>query len=496
MPSSNRISSLFLLTGLLPLLAAPVWLAAGTIAELQGTFVPLSIWAWLCWFAAPGSARFPARRERIYTLLRDPALWCVILFWLFLGIQAWNSDRIRIPDIDLGFYTYSSPRVSWLPSSVLREDGLEMLRWFVPVLSLLIICKHTGSLLFKDSYFITGAVLLNALLNAGLAFLHQFHKWEKMYHSLWNTGKDTYGSFGYPNHAATFFILMFGLALGCLLFEVFRDHSQRSFYSFLFSLVCTLAFFFAAQFSASRAGMLGTWLVLAISGGIVGWIAWPRLHPVHRLYGTFALAALIIALIGGFRFFAQPVHFREFRQATADLDPGREFSARFFQVRSAWDMWKDHPFFGVGGWGYKYFVGFYLDESEWTFLGVGKANVHHDFFQFLAEFGLVGMFFLVGAFASVLKRIFLGLFLAPTHDNSIWGDPVRIGCAASLLLMIAHSFIDLPFRSPAVFAHGVFVLMVLYHRLGEEALWPPVVDMDKLRPLPLNIEGFETKTKN
>lgn len=362
---------------------------------------------------------------------------------------------------------------------------MEMLRWFIPVFTTFLIAKHAFSLLSPKIF---PWIILNSSLNALLALTHEFAGWKYMF-EFWgyvqnprDAGPDTFGSFGYPNHAATYFILLFSFSAGLFLREILRDRSQTKPISALAYGAAALLFFFTAQFSASRAGMLGSWIVLFLLLFTLVVLCWPRLHPVQKLYGFTGSVFLLVLLVAGFRMLANPVHLREFAKATAELDPAREFNARWFQVLSAWEIWKDNPWFGVGGWGYRYLVSFYLDPSMWGALGRGRANVHNDFFQFLCEFGLVGMSFLFMVFLPPVFRVFRDMRIPAHGDKSFWSDPVRLSLGYGLLLMAAHSMIDLPFRSPAVFSHGALFLVMAQQSHGVESVWSEIVDWQALRP--------------
>ena len=384
-----------------------------------------------------------------------------------------------------GLYYYSPPPHPHLPGSFTRRESMEMLRWFTPVFSTFLIAKHAFPVLMPRAF---NWILLNSGLNAILALTHEFAGWRYMY-EFWgwvknprDAGLDTYGSFGYPNHAATYFILLFSFAAGLFLREVLQDRSRIRPLRLFFLGAVSLLFFFTAQFSASRAGILGVWFVLSFLIMTLSILGWPRLHPVQRLYGTMGVIFLLFILIACFRMLADPIHLRELSRATTDLDLGREIGARFFQIQSAWDIWKDHPWFGVGGWGYRYLVSFYLDPSMWGVLGRGKANVHNDFFQFLCEFGIVGMSFLTMVFVPAVFRVLRDIRRPADHDQSFWADPLRFSLGFGLLLMTAHSMIDLPFRSPAVFAHGALFLVLASQRDGTLSIWAPVVHWHALRP--------------
>ena len=478
-------ASFFLKLGFLPLLFVPLWMGAGTFRPWQGSFIPLSLWAWFCFWAAPDAPNFPKRLTRLNRLLKDPAFWGAAFFLILLGIQTWNSGRMLLYHFQRGVYYYSPPPRPHLPGSFTRGESMEMLRWFVPVFTTFLIAKHAFPLL---SPTIFPWILANSALNALLALTHEFSDWKYMF-EFWgyvqnprDAGSDTFGSFGYPNHAATYFILLFSFAAGLFLREILRDRSQVKSLRVLASGAGTLLFFFTAQFSASRAGMLGGWIVLFFILVTLTFLCWPRLHPVQKLYGFTGAIFLLALLVMGFRLFANPIHLREFAKATTQLDVAREFNARWFQVLSAWDIWKDNLWFGVGGWGYRYLVSFYLDPSMWGVLGRGKANVHNDFFQFLCEFGLVGISLLFVVFLPSVFRILRDI-LKPAHDDrSIWADPIRFCLSYGLLMMIAHSMIDLPFRSPAVFAHSVLFLVMAQKPNESHSVWSEVVDWHALQP--------------
>jgi O-antigen ligase len=186
--------------------------------------------------------------------------------------------------------------------------------------------------------------------------------------------------------------------------------------------------------------------------------------------------------MGGFLLFAQQTHLDELRKATVDLNIYNEIQGRFFQIEAAWDIWLDHPWVGVGGWGYRYFVAQYLPVEQWTLLGTGKANVHNDFMQFLCEFGLVGMSCLLIVFLPVCVRRGRDLFQRPTSNHSLWSDPLKIACVWGLVMLILDSQFDIPLRSPAIMLHGIILLHLLTPHRELPSIWKPVIDWNRLQP--------------
>jgi O-antigen ligase len=130
-----------------------------------------------------------------------------------------------------------------------------------------------------------------------------------------------------------------------------------------------------------------------------------------------------------------------------------ELGRRPLLVRAAIRIWREHPWVGVGGWGYKYLLAEQVPESHWGFLASkGWANVHFDFLQFLAEFGVVGCVFLLGALGVMARD----LFRRSVPRNALW-----VMGLAGLGLVLVFSAIDLPFRSPAILYTWVAILAAL-----------------------------------
>jgi len=468
-----------IVAGLFLLFSVPVWAAGGTFRAWQQPFLWISLLAWILFVLQPAVPRLPSRKTRLKHLLRDPAFWCALMFLALLVVQHLNTGRMLIFDFDQNDYTYTSPPRPGLPWSFSGEESAEMIRWFVPVLTGALLLRHAWKALPQREFL--NLICLNGFLNALLAFVHMNLGWKAMY-NFQRFGEDVYGSFGYPNHGAMFFILTFALSFGLLLREVFSESTDRDRPTLFLNAIWAPTLFLAANLSTSRSGILGSWLVVGLTLGTLSMIAWPRVHPVQRLTGAIAVVLILAGFAAAFVGFAEPIHLRELRNATVDLNLFTEMQDRLFQVESAFHMWREHPWFGVGGWGYRYLVGNYLPQSEWIRLGIGKANVHNDWMQFLAEFGLIGFLLLLGALAPAARKAFQSIFKAPTLDNSAWANPLRISALWGLVILLLVSQIDIPLRSPALFLHGILLLTLLAPHPDALSVWRPVVDWERLQP--------------
>jgi O-antigen ligase len=476
------------------LIVFPVWAAGGTYRAWQPPFLWLSLLAWLGY----GLQRFVLKTALVEKAERDPGFWASLAFIGFLFLQFARTTRVRYFSYSTQEWTYSPPRwqfswLEWIPANIAEalpwsfvgKEALEKLHWFIPILTVALLVRYHWKVEGFRPILVTG-VLLNGIANAILSFIHLSAGWVKMYNQV-QFGKDVYGSFGYPNHGAIYFILLLGLAVGCLTRGIMKFREHRSIPFLLLSGLATLLFILAANFSTSRSGLLGTWILLAGFLLSIGLLAWPRVHPVTRVLSLAGVAVLIGLLGLMFMLFAKPIHMRELRNATTQLDVSREINARFWQIETSLAIWADYPVYGVGGWGYRYLVAEYLPPEEWGKLGgKGKANVHNDFAQFLAEFGLLGTTLLLIPLLPAVGHMLKGLPRRPTDPDSVWSDPVKTGCFWALIILFLVAQFDIPLRSPAVFIHAVILLSFFYRDEREDPVWEPVVKWQELAPPPLN----------
>ncbi len=135
-----------------------------------------------------------------------------------------------------------------------------------------------------------------------------------------------------------------------------------------------------------------------------------------------------------------------------------------YHVRVATAIWKEHPLFGCGGWGYKHFCIPAMTKEEYqTIQVVGGINVHNDYLQFLAEHGLVGFGLMVAIvillvwptgqiWAAMAKAIrFAPMRKQPPQPRSLFVLPAAaFALFWAAICTLIHSFGDCPLRSPAV----------------------------------------------
>lgn len=399
-------------------------------------------------------------RSSLQRAMLDPVFYLGAAFVCLLLLQTWNSGRVLLCDFSRQSWFYSAPPLASLPSSVTRGESLEMVRWFFPAWVLLVsvrlAIRSPGS---ARSLLII--VVLNSTLLA-LVGMGQMVTGTSAFLWVQEMPCHFFASFGYDNHAAAFFTLLFALSIAMFLqFSIQEGFRSRRLLTVALG-AASLVLFGGANLSLSRTGMLLSWLVAGFAaayGVRTVWfrLAWPA--RVNLLAGTVAVLCLGYFIAAGF---GQRAFDREAKHlVSADLR--RETETRWFQLQSALRMWNDNKLFGVGGWGYRYFAATYMDRNEWSRLGVGRANVHNDPAQFLAEFGVVGAALMILTVAVLASRL-RGLLS--------WRRPVAMLSLLGLTCTLFHSLIDLPFRCPAVLYHWLLALAVLpavVESFGEES---------------------------
>jgi len=409
----------------------------------------------------------PASERRLR--FRDPVFWLGLAFLGFLTIQWLNAGRVQYFDVGYQEWRYTPPRWPGWPSAFSRADALQMLAWFFPAWTIALSlrsriwsCRDMRTLLMFIAYN-AGALAIFGLV--------QFATGTSSIYWVQPLKEHFFATFPYGNHVAPFFVLVGALAAGLLyreLFDIRRLH-QGSSTSFRLRhpwqvsvlvpilLLCLLG----GNLGFSRSGVILSWALGVFVAGYGMIQGWRVLPPAGRLN----FGALVLGVAGMLYFAVAGFGEKTIQKEFALKEAGTEEVSTLWQridlelggrPRFAWaaiEIWQEHPWVGVGGWGYKYLVADHVPPPLWENLQKrGWANVHFDFLQFLAEFGVIGFSLLLGA----LGMMFRDLFRARSRLDSLW-----LMGGVGLGLVGVFSVIDLPFRCPAILYVWVAVLAAL-----------------------------------
>ena len=447
------LSCLFLL------LAYPAWVRGGTYVPIQaplpylGAVVLLSIIVLPLAFRKDASLR-PTPMVARFRFLRDPVFWLGLAFLAYLSIQWWNAGRLLVFSWTQWKWIYAPPRVPWLPSAVDADRAREMLYWFFPAWAV-VLAVRSGLLGERGLYALYAAMATNGALVAIFGIVQYASGTDSMYW-IQPVSANFFATFGYQNHAGAFFVLMFSVSCGLVLDGLFSRHSRASPAWLALLIAVALLNLAGASLALALVPMILVWLVAVVAAAYACRLAWQRLRPVGRLHmvvGAVAVLSLAYLLVAAlYRIWPERVYDRLWELRASHLF-AKKFDERAFLVTPAWAIWKDHPWFGVGGWGFRNFLGLYVDRSQWRLLAEpGQANVHNDPLQFLMEFGVVG----AGLMAAVVV-----VLAAAVWRSRAWQKPlVRVPLLGALIVYV-YSLMDLPFRCPAVVYAWLSVLAAM-----------------------------------
>jgi len=245
--------------------------------------------------------------------------------------------------------------------------------------------------------------LVNAVTLAVFGIVQYFSATNSIYW-MWPRKRHFFATFCYENHAGQFFYLMFALAAGFTAYQVCRRRISfgRSNVTRLILMLSTL--FLSAVFSLSRTAIVFV-CGLFVAGSIYVARRLPSsISAVHRAYLFAGLAGLCISglvLVSGT--VGEDIHEDFTRRRPGDTLLEQAYQARVWQWKAAMEMWKSHPWFGVGNEGFRYYLPYYTPADKLDQLDKDHAGqVHNDAVQFLAELGVAGSALLAVVFAALV----------------------------------------------------------------------------------------------
>ena len=472
-----------------------------------------------------GETSYEARARVWSAMKKDPLVWTSLVLMGILMVPFLNVGLCSVCDYPaIAAGADPSPTIPFFPFCVNRMHHLDVVMWFVPSLVALIATKH--SMLKRGKRALLSLVVWNGLALGILGAVQQVtHAKGPLWVEECFQNAYFFSTFGYPNMAGDYFTTLFALSIGLWRWHLddvrrkelemnlsvsgssregvsskstgaenataavdagkdagredgnapsqqkhhHHHHSKGaqktvSFWEKHYYLIPAFIFFFCALDTLSRAAvMLVTGLaVIFFLHTFVCLFA--KMKKAQRVKAT-VFSAVALTLISMCAVTFMPSNLQkevDTLDTTGVLD--RVTGKGQYHVRVATEIWKDHPIFGVGGWGYKHFGLQYMTDKELRQIQkVGGANVHNDYLQFLAEHGVVGLGLLVlivvmtvWPIGRIWKELINAYRFTPPKEQP--PQPIQIfviPAPAFCILMAAvatliHAFGDCPMRSPAI----------------------------------------------
>ena len=473
-------------------LAAFGWLWGGARADM---LVPTIPWLYAFLFEAllffpqrrPYEDALSARRRAWHALRRDPLLYVTLLFLLVLVIPFVNRGLCPACDYPtilkisettgLTLEEAAKPPVPFAPFCVDIAEHFGVVLWFLPALTAMLAAKH--ALLRQGKRALMEMLVWNAAAMAVFGFIEMATGAEFPYWTKAPVPVKFFSTFSYPNRAGSYFVMAFAFSVGLWQHRVAEAAAapreaqnkpvrQRILLRWLcahYPLAAVTLNFFGALCTLSRAAMILLFVLTALAFVYYECSLLFARHERTRCIrnAAFGVAGALLFLLV-VSVFAPPEMSRELGTLSANGVADRVTGKTEYHVRVATDLFKDHPSFGVGGWGYRHLCRTKMTEKEnanpWN---GGGANVHNDYLQFLCEHGAVGALLLLAIFLLLVTPLFMewyGLYRAarftkvdkaPPKPRAIYCLPagafwILLGDAA----LLVHAFGDCPMRAGSI----------------------------------------------
>ena len=481
------------------LTATYAWLYGGIVAA---ALVPVIPWLWvllieimLCFPQRhEGETNYDARQRVWDSLRRDPLTWIIIAFALVLQIPFFNKGLCPICDFyevaaaanlqvdytmdELSQAAKSTIPVRFLPYCVDRLQHLNTVMWFIPSLTIVLAVKHC--LLKRGQRSLVKFIVWNGFALAIIGFIQQATAATA---PLWATFEDSrtayfFSTFGYPNMGGDYFTSLFALSIGMWRFKIDEirkeEHEKikkdgtrgkrKLFWSKHYYLIPAVVSFLAALTTLSRAAIILSILLAAVFFVHTFMSYAVDMKKATRLKVGVA-SVLGMGLVVFFSMILTPEALRnEVNTLDATSVADRVTGKGQYHTRVAYEIWKDWPLFGCGGWGYKHMCIPKMTPEEMKERQItGGTNVHNDYLQFLAEHGLYGFGTLVAVVILLLVPLFRvwkalidAIRFTPKSKHvarpiAIFALPASAFCIlCAIVATLIHSFGDCAMRSPAV----------------------------------------------
>ena len=244
-------------------------------------------------------------------------------------------------------------------------------------------------------------------------------------------------SLGNPNFLSGYLVAVIPLSLS------FGLLTKKAITNKLYSLALTALLFICLVLTGTR----GSWI--AFAGSVIIWLllvflfhrekaahseARRKIRPGVWVGGVFGISALLV-IVGYIALVDTPIA----RRVKSIFSPAiPSVQERIFKWRTAQEMIKDHPLFGVGIGAVKVNYALYQakakEKMKIPLLGTSESQIHNEYLQIWAEAGIVGLL----AFLSVI----LGFFYIGIKRLRKCRDTISVGILIGILASVSGILID------------------------------------------------------
>lgn len=429
-----------------------VWSLGG---RADGAIFAIAGIAWASLFALVLHPPSVVRLKNVFAQSRCRLMlgaWCILI--LFLLLAPLNSEGVIDTLVDGSTVYQPRDTVAWFRTTFVRERCLEygflLSGVLVQVMMLWHIIDRFGRVRLLLTVF-AGNALVVAILGAGYRLLGS----EQILGFFEPVHSGFFGSFRYHNHWTAFALLSMGQCVALVLYwyqagsrdaDVRRQHLDVVWAGALLILSFTL------PMSTARAGVLFLvifWICLGLF--FAKWAyrqSLPKLGLLRGVVPVFAFILMVGVIVYSIRLSSHELHadWDETLTQVEQLQQGDLDEIDAHRTNSwgdCWCMFKDRPLYGSGFGSHRYLYQIYARDHYRHESGVVrhiKEFAHNDWMQYLAEFGVIGLFLLCMPPVTLLIR----------YRRAILGSPFACALLFSCGLILMLASFEFPLSNPAI----------------------------------------------
>jgi O-antigen ligase len=425
---------------LLPLTLA-LLLIVGASVLITLIYLP-EVGVYLLVFAIPFGSLFPLPFGGANLTAADGLLLLVIARWLARGVIR-GKIFFKAPPLLLPFVIFLlAVGVSFTVALSLQAAFKELFKWIEMLLAYWLIAQEfdaVGRPAQVERILI--ALLLAGLAEAALGFYQFFFRAGPEGFLLFGgTNLRAFGTFEQPNPYAGYLGLIIPLAFGIILGTV---ANRRRWNLLILAFVSLGAMLAALFFSLSRGAWVGVGLAL-----IAMVMLWSRRGAVLAV--TLSAFIVMIAILGQLNLIPDVVSerfstvsdyfsFQDVRGIPPN-DANFAILEREAHWQSAWDMFVDHPWLGVGFGNYALVYPAYALPLWDDPLG----HAHNYPLNVLAESGIVGLLGYLILWGAIFWSAWRATLSRSTGEGARWGFSrgILLGVFGVLIVLSIHNLFD------------------------------------------------------
>jgi hypothetical protein len=394
-----------------------------------------------------------ARQRVLRAFWRDPFLYAGLAVIGLVGGQCLNSgcELVYLPDADV--WKLSAPPIPWAVFSV--ESGASVLQ-----LAVFTACLAVGVILRTAVGKAARRFLLQSLSGiSGIVALVCIE--------LVRRGDERWGALASGAEASAVGIYFgFWLLVGMGLFaEALAGRRRERIWLFL---TCFLGNLLGLIWFASPLAILACVIMVVLL--FIYWLIYlaPLVTKSTQVLLFLSTMGCVSVIVVGLILFAPNPVSEKLEKALPLTEYCHEMSLRNgVRAKAAISVWREYPWVGVGANGFYHTVGLVVDAGDWKVFEKDRAHVYNDGIQFLCEYGMIGVGFLVVSLIALLGPIcYRARLVWKKQVSGMELDrlflfrlpPVVVTGALALLLCCLESANASPFRSAAVLLSWVCVL--------------------------------------